>query len=65
MYLNKVLVDKHSKYILDVLPDETIKKILSLIFNSQKIKKMYKDKNIVRIIKIIKYYCGFKVTEQF
>jgi len=64
MYLNKVLVDKHSKYISDVLPDETIKKILRLIFNCQNIKKMDKDKNIVWIIKIIKYYCGFKVTDQ-
>jgi len=54
MYVNKVLVNKHSKYISDVLPDKTIKKILSLIFNSQKINKMNKDKNIVRTIKIIK-----------
>jgi len=64
MYLNKVLVDKHSKYISDVLPNETIKKIFSLIFNSKKINKMNKDKNIVRNIKIIKNYCGIKVTNK-
>ncbi|XP_029347294.1 dynein heavy chain 1, axonemal [Acyrthosiphon pisum] len=47
MYLNKVRVDKHSKYISDVIPDETIKKILRLIFNCQHINKMNKDKNII------------------
>lgn len=53
MYLNKVQIDKHLKYNSDVLSDGTIKKILSLIFNNQKMNKMNKDKNIVRIIKIL------------
>ena len=36
IYINKVLLDKRSKSILDVLPDDTIKRILNLVFKNQK-----------------------------
>jgi len=68
MYLNKVKVDERPNYNSDVLPDETINKILSLIFNNEKMKKMNKDKNIVRIIRILKHIiiAGSKLhTENF
>lgn len=50
MYVSKVIIAKNSKYISDALPDDRIQQILRLIFNNQKINKMNKDKNIVRII---------------
>jgi len=50
IYINKVLLDKRSKSISDVLQNDTIKKILHLVFKNQTFKELKINKNIVRII---------------
>ncbi|XP_060838328.1 dynein axonemal heavy chain 1 [Rhopalosiphum padi] len=47
IYINKVLLDKRSKSISDVLQNDTIKKILHLVFKNQTFKELKINKNIM------------------